>query len=455
MEKGIDLGKVYYKEKQYSYSYDGKFISLTPDELEPGFLFLTKEEEKEGSVIGITNTNRSIMFLKLKLRDVGMGVLKSFVPAYIVCRANLIDHFLDFESFESMFFYGDVVNNFYDPQKLLVNTEPDKVVLKSYKDVKKEFVVNNNKTCFGISSARQYSIKKYPLKLESYYQIQFNKKANVEEIIDYYIEVSKFFSFIYKRSHIQFDKIKLQKKILVPPFKPFEQEEKEQLIDCRLYVAPQQNVKIDLPRFIHSLKLGDVEDRFENIYKVINDKNAYLNHYSANSSDDRYIDIDKYLKITASFESWFGMNFPEFKSKKDKIYKDIKGKTIEFLEESKLSGNKKEKKYLDTFIKTINLLEGRLDEKLQHSFNLFSSITENFASKLIEQYELEVKNIKEVFVVYSKKRNKLSHGNISELEFKSEEIIGAIITQKMIRFLSFRKMGFTNEEIAKLFEKEK
>ncbi len=455
LKESYKVGHVEYKDKDYSYYYDGEVIILTPHQFETNFHFLFEKKKSkriEENISGVTSSNNSILFINLKLVNVGNGILKSFVPAYIVAKNNTIDPLPNFESFETMTFYGGPINNFYNPQLLLTESDTyGEVKLKSIEEVKKDYVINKNITHFSVWSARQYSKWETPLKLVSYYKIEFKDSTDVISIIDYYIKVVNLFRFLFNRSNIIFKRVLLTKSVMITYGK---NTRKKETVEYDFYVAPEPNTKIDLPRYVSSLKLLNVEDKIPDLYNIINDERAYLSHFPSNSNDERYINIDKYTKISSAFESWFDLVFPNFKSTKNQRYKAVKIEAIDSLEKLKTIFPSKEKTYIDRFINNIELLEGMLIEKLDYSLDFFEPAINDFAVQLKNSYNLSDKKLKPMMKSFNNKRDKLTHGNVMDMEFKSEEIISVLIVEKLIRCLIFYKAGFTIEQITELLKIE-
>lgn len=73
-------------------------------------------------------------------------------------------------------------------------------------------------------------------------------------------------------------------------------------------------------------------------------KDAYKNYYSLNKNEELKITINKYSNISSAFESWFDINFPNYKSDADENYKRLKNKVIDFIDnsikEEKITQNK-------------------------------------------------------------------------------------------------------------------
>lgn len=78
------------------------------------------------------------------------------------------------------------------------------------------------------------------------------------------------------------------------------------------YYLPEED-KIDLPDINSCIKYEQIKTNFKDLYLTINNKGAYKNYYNLNRDDELKVTIDKYHNISSAFESWFDINFPEFK----------------------------------------------------------------------------------------------------------------------------------------------
>ena len=194
-------------------------LTLIPDDsldnIWDTFFQTLKERTIDNNLVleGITGSGYRITFINLKLVKQTGGIYKAFVPAYIIGNSNAISPLPQIDNFDSMIFYGQCIDKFFDPQKI-INTE-----FNDNKDIKINFnVLDNNEIeiegdlfYFGINKNISRGNKKpnTPLMIKSYLEIKFKNRKNIGDVIEYYRKVCGLFKFLYNRKHVKFSEIKL------------------------------------------------------------------------------------------------------------------------------------------------------------------------------------------------------------------------------------------------------
>lgn len=99
-----------------------------------------------------------------------------------------------------------------------------------------------------------------------------------------------------------------------------------------------------MPDSLNCVQYKQIEENIKDLYLIVNMKDAYKNYYSLNKNEELKITINKYSNISSAFESWFDINFPNYKSDADENYKRLKNKVIDFIDnsikEEKITQNK-------------------------------------------------------------------------------------------------------------------
>lgn len=459
MKKNVNHGVIKYKDKDYSYSFKDNIITLTPKELEPYWQNMFKNfkrEEKEENVYGISNSNYPVAFIKLNLVDIGGGVLQSFVPAYIVANANVVSPLPEINNFKSMTFYGDCINSLYSPKQMIKEANITKrykpyMKFKHPKEVVKSIPVNNLDFIFRIRWEFPIKDKVPAVLLKSLLEIKFDKKKGIDEIIEYYQQVKNLFSFINNRAYIEFTEILLNADMFV---KDSDKEKAKNVgVDYNLYITLPQDVKIDLPNSIYETRLNKIENGFEGLFNTLNNCGGYNLHFPDNQYDEDHLDIDKFLRGASAFESWFDINFDDFKSDTDSLYKALKTDVLDFIRERGKITNATGRDYLKRFKNEIERQEGTLLEQLVYSYQIFESCVQKVKDRIYRHYNLKDTKINDVFLALVQKRNRLSHGDIKDLRFSREEIVAFIILERLIQCLIYYKAGFKLDTISEIVDK--
>jgi len=193
MEINVRNGQVKYKEETFGYTYDKSIITLIPQgKMEYDFSRLFKEarqKKQEVNIYGTTEDNHPIVFLKLKLDSNSSGVLKAYVPAYIVCHANVVSPLPKISNFNYIKFFGEAVDNLYNPRQLIssyniLDEWTPTIEFEQKKHTVKDFMYDGDKYILGTNGRPTYPDEKnYIIELYSYLQIKFKKVKNIEDLL--------------------------------------------------------------------------------------------------------------------------------------------------------------------------------------------------------------------------------------------------------------------------------
>lgn len=205
--------------------------------------------------------------------------------------------------------------------------------IKNLSEINRKIEIERDTFNFGVAISMRHSTKEIntPLVMKSYLNIKFNQEKDIKDIIEYYRKVGEFFKFLYNRKYIRFDEIKLFSKGKV--------KDKENIYDTTntfefCYCLPDED-KLDIPDSIDIIKFDQIEKNIDKLYFSINQKGVYRNYYDLNVEEETKITINKYHNISSAFESWFDINFPEFKSESDKNYLNIKNNILKYINNNK------------------------------------------------------------------------------------------------------------------------
>lgn len=459
MENIIE-GKIEYESKKYGFYYLNNILTLIPDDsldsIWDTFFKTLKERTIDDTLVleGITSSGYRITFINLKLVKQAGGIYKAFVPAYIIGNSNAISPLPQIDKFDSMIF----IDKFFDPQKI-INTE-----FNDNKDIKINFnVLDNNEIeiegdlfYFGINKniSRGKKNPNTPLMIKSYLEIKFKNRKNIEDVIEYYRKVCGLFKFLYNRKYVKFSEIKLISKGKIKDDEIIRNV--ENTFDLYCYVEDEE--KLDLPDSLNCLQYKQIEGNIKDLYLIVNMKDTYKNYYSLNKNDELKITINKYSNISSAFESWFDINFPNYKSNADENYKRLKNKVIDFIDNSiKEEKTIQNKEILHWFKSDIEKMEGSLKEQIKYTLNLFKDCITNTKKNLIENYGINYSSDNElneqIANNFKNTRNKISHGNMKdEILFSDIDIIAYAIVEKIVRCLVLYKAKVNIEKIKEIVD---
>lgn len=424
-------------------------------------MFKLLKERTSSDIIfleGITSSGHRITFINIKLIKQSGGIYKAFVPAYIIGNSNMINPLPQHDNFESMIFYGKCIDNFFDPQKVLEleNEYIDEFNMKLKKVKNDDIIIENDKFNIGVSSTLSRGEKNIntPVILKSYLQINFGNKKSIEDIVEYYRKISEFFEFLYLRQHIIFDeinltssgKVKVENKIsnITNTFK-----------FC--YYLPEKD-KIDLPDINNCIKYEQIEKHLKDLYLTVNNKEAYKNYYNLNRDDEIKITINKYHNISSAFESWFDINFPNFKSKTNENYRILKEKVIKFIDDGINEEKEDEnREILHLFKLDIERMEGSLKEQIKYSLEVFKECIVNVKKNLIENYNIKYNSEEElsekIANTFKNTRNNIIHGNLkNEILFSDIDVVAYVIVERLVLCLVLHKANVEIDKIKQIVD---
>ena len=472
----IICGDTEFNGKKYKFDYRNNVLVLIPETMEKYIKWRlehleVKEKNDYVNLEGITNNGYYICFIHVRLSEIGSGALQSFVPGYAICKANGISPVPRLENIEKITLFGDCLDKFYYPKKIIDYNDifSPKLRLELDKENNKlrKFSINKDTYAFGVRWNIPHSSNiNQVLDVYSYLDVKFNEKKDINQIVDYYLNIKKFFSFINNRKYIKFEKIFAYKKELVDYGIGEEKNIRETTIEFELYfVDPDEEFDID--KSLNAIRLEDIEDEFTKLYKKVTNKEFLTQYYPLSKKDDEYINNEKFANVASAFESEFNKLFPRYKSDVCEEYKEVKkiilktlsnkkGKSNRLIEKNE---NEEEMKYLKNvirqcnyFSKIIGKIEGTLEEKIIYSYDRYSYVINKARQNLMKNYNIKRLRNGILASKFAKRRNDISHGNYTE-SFDETEIIAYELIRICIYSLTFERCGFSNEKIKTIVDK--
>lgn len=454
-------GELIYEEKNYYFYFSNNILVIQPNKMLPTMNWFfnsiaNQEMELDGrvNISGENNEGKEITFIGIKFARLGRGCLYAYVPAYIIGTTNNITPLPTCDNFNKIEFSGGCIDNFYYPKSIVEENEPFKekklqISVNFDKQAKKEIKLNGD--LYSFYSTWNMPISKdinIVLNVESKLTIKFNTLKSIDEVIKYYIKVSKFFEFLNNRNHVTFKKIRIYKDILLSD--PTGNEKKTSAI-FELNIT-QSKQDFDIKPMLKSIRFSDIEKNYKSLYLHITKQDFITEYYPDNENDDSYVDNRKYVQIDSSFESEFNKFFPEFKSETSEAYKNVKEDIEKYLKNKKETMTGKKKKYYKYFLRIINNIDGSLMEKVKYTFDKFDDIICTTKERLLKRYRIETATNEQLAEAFANRRNKISHGD-EITNFTDKEVIAYCLLKICVYCLTFENTGFSKEEIKNLTDK--
>lgn len=470
-------GDLEYENTKYKFDFRDNLLVLIPEKMDTNytkwyFEHLGKNEKFDYiNLDGITSDGKYICFIHVKFSHLGRGALQAFVPGYIIGKTNSISPLPICENIEKVRFYGDCLDKFYYPKRIVesndfLNSKKIKFEISNKKLKTDDFTIDGDKYSFGVYWTAPYSSNiNVVLDVSSYLEINFKNTKNINQIVDYYFDVKKFFSFINNRKYIKFSKIILFKTENINfGFSDTNDIKSREMEFDLFFVDPDE--EFDLNMSINTLRLEDLDNKFTKVYNEIKSEKFLITYYPLSTKDDHYIDNDKYVGVSSAFESEFDKLNPNFKSSINKEYDDVKKTILKAISNKKYITNKKlqilesqDKKTLksvikecDYFSKIISKIDGTLQEKIIYSYKKYNKIIEEKKQILLKNYDIEKAKDGILAEKFVKRRNDISHGNGTK-QFEPLEIVSYELLRICIYCITLERCKFSEEKMKIFIDK--
>ena len=310
-------------------------------------------------------------------------------------------------------------------------------------DQLKSFTLNNIKYDFYHSWIRFYSKDiNNILIINSRLCISTEKIMKIENVLKYYEEIEKFLCFVNYRKHIIFDKIILsQEDNIIDPFGNKEIKN----TNFELHIAKPKK-EYDLPKDVNVILIDNVFDNIKNLFSNVINADFLIQTLPQKKEECNIVDISKFINLSASFESEFDKLIPNYKANINEIYKTVQNNICNFINIKKDTSIKKERKYYNKILDSVEKLNGSLEEKISYAIEKYKYLIESDINYYKNYYNLSEININELAAAFSKKRNYLAHGYKME-RFEKFEIISFVIIKKICYAMILERSGFDEKNI--------
>lgn len=453
----IICGELNYEEKRYYFNFNNNILVIQPENMLPTINCFFEHFVNTGEVLnsrinlfGETSEGKNICFINIKLSKIGRGCFQAFVPAYIIGKTNTLSPLPTCDNIDKMIFEGKCLDKLYYPKKIIkennfLKSENLKLEVDYKNFNKEEFIIDKDVYSYYSSWEMPYTKDiNNVLNVKTKLCIDFDKPKNISDIIEYYINVNKFFCFLNNRNLVNFNSLKLYKKVYL--YDDIDKTTKETSTDFDLFITPPDKV-IDIDENINSIRLENIKKNYKKIFKGIKEKDFLIGYYPDNKKDNSYVDNDKYTQVSSAFESEFRRLFPDFKSSINEDYKKIKDSILRHLSYKKRQKkSKKQNNYCEYFENIIKSIDGTLEEKIIFVFDRYEDILNLARKQFLNKYKIE--KVKDTVLAksFSERRNKISHGKLTE-PFDDLEVISYMLLRMSVYCISFERFGYTKEEI--------
>ncbi len=449
MEKTI-CGTLKFNNKKYYFNFQDNILTFQPRKMLPyaEWFWIYIEPEKEYMQInleGETNEGKYIAFLNVRPVQIGRGAYSTYVPAYISGESNNIIPIIKCDKIKTITLKGDCIDRLYYSKQIISkkhNENRDTIVKVDHekfnnKKIKIENEIHNYYVLYKEHGASDLNTV---LSVKSVLEINFEKDKKLTDILSCYLKVEKFFSFLNNRKIICFDEIKLWKQVNL--------DGKLNYVSFELIVNHNPKEKLDLYNNKHSyIQFENIEKNYVKLYSEITKDRFITSYYPTNKNESNLVNDIKYISLASAFESEFNELFPKHKSLTNENFSKVKNQLLAYVE-CQISDctNKKILKYWKEFKKMIEKTEGSLHEKILFSLKKFDKNIRNYKNFLLKEYKIKTINDGELAKSFVDRRNKISHGELTQ-GFTDQEMISYLIIKILVYCITLQRCGFNEEEI--------
>ena len=401
---------------------------------------------------GVTTTNRDICFLRCKFLTNIPNIFVSFSIQGYAISSNSIITACDF-TYDRSVFTSDALNKFYSPQKTIDIDDIDisnwngeiNIHISPYDTTSLSFIYMDSKCHFGISRhIRIWDVPTSIGKVNTNFYFEYHESQSINKVIDDYLALYDFMSFVNYSTNIPFDDIHLYKR-------DCHNSERETAIvhfftDKGEYDSTSNNCLT-----IDDIPVAKIDVIFSRIASLRSKDTRLWLYYPDNKIKSRFIDPGKWLIMAISFEGLFDSVFPGFKCITNDHFRKAKNLVLQKIDENDASIelSKKELYYYNKCREQVVLYEGQLEEKFNYSVELYSGVIEKILDKNKQDYCVDIKD--NYGRIYADYRNYLAHGDIKYLTDKEMAVYR--ILQSLIYVLLLYDLDLETFEMKKIIEK--
>lgn len=466
----IICGYLTIRRKKYTFTFDdkSKILLIQPTKLEkyPSFIKewdFDKHPYLKGNidVEGYTTNNNYIKFINLNFRSIRWGCFQSFVPAYILGDANLVEPLPKPNNIYKMSFTGKAVDLLINPRKHVKDESNDitnEIALKAYniksKEIKKQYMYKNKNLDLYFSPSYKITTAHKDvtrvLDMFSILSIGFNDKIQMNEILDLYVLIEKLLSFTNHRKKVDFDEILLFQKEKIK----IGDDIRETTIQFKLIITKNNEEAILPDKVDNTIQIEEIKEHLSTILNNLLEDDFILLPFPLSFKDSHLVNNDKFLEVSASFESEISFIHEDFRAEQEKDYKKAKSIIQSFLNDCirNKDYNSDTRRTFKYFYDEIDKLDGSLRNKILYYLKKYEDII-----KFDVEYLKNVKGLKDIQLEtiaesFADKRNNMTHGKKIE-SYNPLLTVSYSIVMKLCYVLFLQRSGFSDSEIRKITDK--
>lgn len=366
------------------------------------------------------------------------------VASFILGKNN-VNPYREFSNFEAITFYGDVVDKFYNPIRkfdykhsdLENDTGEALFRLKSYADT----TVTHSVDFKGQTMRVELSVTKpggptsshFELgKLKSIIRLSAEKPWALEDIHDIYWLVIHFFMFINFRKDIRFDSIILSNRDAAGLYSP------------KAYFHANVSHECNNRAIWKTIQYEDLDDRFPNLFTLIDSKQQHYEFIPDSDKDARYIKHHNYMLTSSAFEYIYRNYYPS-EMESDAAWQELRQGILSKIDEA--IANTPEPYLQDA--KKLRLAAEREDGRTLRV--CFKSAVQNRQSILAEvfgEFKFGSDKINNISYDFKSKRDMLAHGDLEN--FNNIDVQPYQLAQCLIYYMLLEQAGVAESSIRKI-----
>ena len=445
-------GKIEYKDKSFTFVFDGNELELIPDDQNVVFSWTHEEIGKgvytlgnpptieEAILTGSCNeTNKKIIFIF----TIGSSFRTVNNTLYIKPRA-FINCRLDRNSIDRLAFTCPELDKIFPVNMgYKIALDVDAIDEGTYGVESKPFKDHTSEelsfTFQGKEITVYFSIAKFlhagrrtPLEYVSSLYLVFDETSDYLFAYQLYLVALEFIQFLCNRKNIVFDSIELS-----CPDKSGRHEKYAELVVLRDVEAEDTEINK-----IRAIEYQHIEGHEHALLQVISDGSLYLRHLPETTRVGRTITAATFVMITAAFEWEFRKLYPDGVAKKDKVIK-AEQRITELLNQLIDEKKGEEKKILKFLNKPVG--GDNLSSEIIHVGKELCDVIDPFGKYL---YKINGEELKytEMGERVAQQRNNFAHGNLDK-EFIGLALLDIMFLQKIVYAMQLRRVGLDDIQI--------
>lgn len=349
--------------------------------------------------------------------------------------------------FSGISFHCKELDYFYDSfQSLNIDIEShDKISLttKNNRDKSFYFQYRGVSVHGSVNTSHALSMRSpTPFKVKTTIYLSFSETNDFAFIMGLYTTAFKFICFISQRQNVFFDEIRLHQTCISNSGETY-------IGSTPITINADEVMAEDKKVLEATLPYSLVEKHLSDIWQFIADNKLYAEHLPENSGSGRHYTIAKMILIMAAFE-WNANRFLDVSLPKSPKAL-VKTQALAALQSLSEGYSSKQKSYLKSFIRQIELYDVSLSDKIQYTLNRYEDILLPFIAFIyaLNEEPLNDDYKKTIGNRVQDHRNAFAHGDIQK-EIDPNIILDLHVLQWSIYCIILEAIGFTTLEMKKV-----